>query len=208
MRATLIIAGELTWLLITREGHDWGRCHRNRPAWPPGIYITGWVLTQQRMYNFGFWGWAASNFEKYPTFRQTFQVPSSGWYYKHSFFYNAWKSIQVVHFFPEKEYIHRLTGIIIIIIECRERLELLLHTTEVPGSNLGPKTGYTSWGSLWFSSIPSDKCQDRPQVRPGPLPSASFEIRYPWLIQSLDWEIVWATDSVIKPKIKYNLYHK
>jgi hypothetical protein len=31
------------------------------------------------MHNFSFWGWSTSNVESYPTFRQTFQLPSSVW---------------------------------------------------------------------------------------------------------------------------------
>jgi len=32
-----------------------------------------------------------------------------------------------------------------------EWLTLLLRIQEVPGSNLGPETGYTDWGFSWFS---------------------------------------------------------
>jgi hypothetical protein len=33
-------------------------------------------------------------------------------------------------------------------------LTLLLRNQEVPGSNLGPKTGCPDWGFLWFFSVP------------------------------------------------------
>jgi hypothetical protein len=31
---------------------------------------------------------------------------------------------------------------------------------EVPGSNIGPETGYPDWGSLWFSWVPPGECWD------------------------------------------------
>jgi hypothetical protein len=43
----------------------------------------GWIQSTKEqnliLYNFGFRGWAASNVENYSTFRQTLQLPSSGW---------------------------------------------------------------------------------------------------------------------------------
>jgi hypothetical protein len=41
-----------------------------------------------------------------------------------------------------------------------EWLALLLRIREVPGSNLGPKTGYLYCGFSWFSSVPPGKCWD------------------------------------------------
>jgi hypothetical protein len=41
-----------------------------------------------------------------------------------------------------------------------EWLKLLLHNREVPGSNLGPETGYPDRGFSWFSSVNTCECWD------------------------------------------------
>jgi hypothetical protein len=41
-----------------------------------------------------------------------------------------------------------------------ERLTILLHNLKVPGSNLGPGTGYTDMFFSWLSSVPPGVCRD------------------------------------------------
>jgi hypothetical protein len=41
-----------------------------------------------------------------------------------------------------------------------EWLVLLLCIREVPGSNLGPETGYPDWDFSWFFSVPPEKFRD------------------------------------------------
>jgi hypothetical protein len=39
-------------------------------------------------------------------------------------------------------------------------LTFLLRIRGVPGSDLGPATGYPYWGSSWFFQVPSGECRD------------------------------------------------
>jgi hypothetical protein len=41
-----------------------------------------------------------------------------------------------------------------------ESLTLLIRIRNVPGSNLGPETGYTNCGFSWISSVPPVKYKD------------------------------------------------
>jgi hypothetical protein len=46
------------------------------------------------------------------------------------------------------------------ILRSVEWLTVLLCILNVPGSNLGPETGYPDWFFLWLSPVPTGKCSD------------------------------------------------
>jgi hypothetical protein len=52
-----------------------------------------------------------------------------------------------------------------------EWLKLQLRIREIPSSNLGPKTGYPSWGFSWFSSAPPGQYLEFGHVRFLPYPT-------------------------------------
>jgi hypothetical protein len=62
----------------------------------------------------------------------------------------------------------------------------VLHTPEVPISNLGLETGYSDWGFLWFSSVLQAIAEIVPLIRPRPLPSKFFSIRHSLIILLFD----------------------
>jgi hypothetical protein len=71
--------------------------------------------------------------------------------------------------FPLAHNYHR-TKLLNVVVD---RLTLLLRIREVPGSNLGPETGYPESGRSWFSSIPPDECRGNSKNY---ATTASFEI--------------------------------
>jgi hypothetical protein len=85
-----------------------------------------------------------------------------------------------------------------------ERLTLLLHIKEVPGSNLDLESGYHDRFFVVLSVLPG-KCRDITVKLTGPrsLPSTSFSIHYLPIILIRRY-IVWVTEKASLNKLQIN----
>jgi hypothetical protein len=83
-------------------------------------------------------------------------------------------------------------------------LTFLLRTREVPGSNLGPETGYPDWGISWLSSVPPGKCRNSPVNSPT-TSSVHIVFSSSFTCHPLIWRcIIRATEKALLNKLQIN----